>query len=495
MTTSGSSATRVSAITFDRAAAAVGIAAALAAAAASVSDADAPLRAALCVVQACSLLLLMRSELGSGRGWVTGSFVVGAAWSALFLVPSVAYTIDPGLFDIRDLTGTLAVVTVGTTAFCGAYLLTRELGSAPERAAPVAVSSATVRRPRAVLGYAIGLLALAVIVANAGGPLEYLRSLNRTAGINAGLFYVIAALLLLRWVPVAIIAQRWGQGERPGRLVMTAFVLGTILLGATGARLFIVIAVLELAMLWSLLRRPIPTRVVLVGGLVIGLVIVFGLGTIKRYQSAKSLGTIGDQSFATYATTTAPKELGVAYVNNYVDTVRLVGLSRAVVPDLAPYETVRPLKELFLKPLPSAIRPDIGRSKTITFAFSTGPDTAYSVPIQATALLAGGPIVLFAISALLGWLTRLVDRRLLRAERIATWKLIMLVSLIIQIPLIIRSGIPNGVAVGLTDVIGAAATAWLILRRSGGEGGAPQAQPAAALEAAPATASGKGAPA
>ncbi|MDQ8046778.1 MAG: hypothetical protein REI11_19385 [Patulibacter sp.] len=311
----------------------------------------------------------------------------------------------------------------------------------------------------------MGLCALAVIVANAGGPVAYLRNLNATAGINAGLFYVFAVLLLLRWVPTAIIAQRWGSGQRAGRAVVVAFAVGTVLLGLVGTRLFLATAVLEITILGSLLLRPIATRTVVVGGLVVGVVIVFGVGTVKRYESLHAAGTIGNQSFSSYATTTAPKELAAAYVNNYVDSVRLTGLARELVPSQAPYETIRPLKEMLLKPLPSRIRPTLPRSPTIQFVFAPAGDTGYAVPVQVTALLSGGPAVLVVASLVIGWLLALVDRRVLRRSQVSAGHLLITVTCLVEFPVAIRSGIPGGVAIALTDVIGAGLVAWFVLGR------------------------------
>lgn len=454
----------------------VGVVAAALAAVASASGADTATRAGLCVVQAVALALLTRAELSGGRGWATASFVVGAAWAALFTVPSIAYTADPGLFDVPDLTGTLAVVTAATVALLGGYAaFAREGDREPVPAATVTVTAATVRPAWAIAGYALGLLALCALAAKAGGPAAYLRSLNQTALSTSGLFYVIAVVLLLRWVPAAVIAQRWGSGERAGRWAIAGYALGTVLLGLTGARAFVAVAAVEIALLWTLLRTPVPTRRVLTVGLVAGAVLVFGVGTVKRYQSSQSIPGAVHQSFGAYATKTAPGELLPAYVNNYVDTVRLMGLARATVPHQAPYEGIRPLKEMALKVVPSQVRPELHRSRTVQAVFSPAGEGMYAVPILANGFLAGGTLVVLAVAVLLGALLRAVDVRVLRTASLPAWQLLTLLAVVVQLPMAIRSGIPNGVALFATEVLGAALAARLVVRT----------RPAAHVAAAP----------
>lgn len=432
----------------------------------AVAEIEPLTRAALCGIQIiCLTLVAVAAQSERHPTWTNPSFIVAAAWAALFVIPSVVYSVAPSLLDVEGVTKAVAAITIATVGFTAGYFLlarSRPLGEQAER---VRLAPGRVDTRRAVVLYAIGFLSLGVLVARGGGPIEYLTNLDRTAGVNAGLFYVLGAALCMRWVPMAIIAHRWAHGEKPGRAVWAALIVGIVLITLTGSRMFLAVAVIELAIVASLVRAPIPTSRVLIVGLVAGVVVVFGLGAVKRYQSASTNGTLAGQSFVSYMTSTAPREVVPAYVNNYVDSVRLVALSQSLVPKYAPYETFRPLGELVLKPIPGGLRPKLGRDEAIAEILSPPGDTAYAVPILATAWLSGGIAVLLLVSIGLGTLVRVLDRQLLAARELPTWKLMLLVMAVVQLPGAIRSGIPNGVAQTLTDIIGSALIAWLVIRK------------------------------
>jgi hypothetical protein len=402
--------------------------------------------------------------LGSaiGRGWATATFVVGAAWALLFLVPSAVYAVSPRYLPGLNATGAIAVVDTALFALLAGAVLSER--GRPRRAPlrVVRVRATPIVRGAAVVWFALGLLGLVGLMLHAGGPAAYVSNLDQTAGLNSGLFYVVWLALAVRFAPSAVAFLHWSRGERLGRVTIACVVIGIGLLLLTGARSFIAVGAAQLLLASALLRGGPSLRRIAPAAVIGGLLLVFGLGTIKRHQSYNAQHPDAPLSLATYAVDVAPATAVDAYVNNYVDTVRLVAIARAVVPSMAPYETVRPLELLALKPLPSGIRPDVPRDPAITRVFEPGGGSAYAEPLQVTAFLAGGPIAVAFAFALLGFAIARLDRWLAAPVERSPAVAAGAIALCVQIPVMIRSGLPNGFAFLAVEVLGTAAVTWSV---------------------------------
>jgi hypothetical protein len=254
-------------------------------------------------------------------------------------------------------------------------------------------------------------------------------------------------------------AGRWSRGEPLEPLAIALAVAGTVLIGLTGSRLFVAVALIDFVLLYALLRRPLPLRRIAPYGLAIGLVIVFGLGTIKRFQSYNTSHPGSQIAFTHYATHNAPSELATAYANNYVDTVRLIAIADRLVPRSADWEGPRALLELAVKPLPRPVRPTIGRQQELRAAFEPNEDYAYAMPLFGTAFLAGGIVVLALVSIGVGAFVGVLDRRL-ASQTLTVGTVAVLVAVAVGVPSLLRGGVPAGATLLLVDGVGT----WVVAR-------------------------------
>ena len=254
-------------------------------------------------------------------------------------------------------------------------------------------------RPRVLTAWwLLGFAALAVLLLRHGNPLDYLSRLDRTAALNLGAFYLVALAFLIRFASLAWAAGRWSRGEPLEPLAIALAIAGTILIGLTGARLFVASRSSTSCCSTSCCggrsrcaaSRPTRSRP--------ASLIVFGVGTIKRYQGYNATHPDAQVAFTDYATEAAPSELADAYANNYVDSVRLIAISDRLVPRSADWEGARPLLELAVKPLPRPIRPSIDRQPVLKQTFAPSEEYAYAMPLVATSFLAGGILVVVLAS-------------------------------------------------------------------------------------------------
>ncbi|MCW3067367.1 MAG: hypothetical protein JWN32_4539 [Solirubrobacterales bacterium] len=416
----------------------------------------------LVLLQIAGLGVWFRAGWRIRRGWATANFVTGAAWLALFLGPCAVYAVAPRHLPGLDAAGAIGVVDVSLFALLAGYVLTMRSAPVVAERRRIEVRPTRERPARAVAWFVVGLAGLAVLLAHAGGPAAYLSHLGETAGLNSGLFYVVWIALALRFAPFALVFVRWLRGVPVGPAVTALVLAGLALVMLTGARSFVAVGAVQLVLASALLRgRPSLARLAPIA-LVAGVALVFGLGTIKRHQSYNAQHPGAQLSLWTYATDVAPSSLVDAYVNNYVDTVRLVAVARSIVPKLAPYEGPRPLVELALKPVPSSIRPNVHRNREIAKVFDPHGGFAYAEPLQATAYLAGGPFVVALAFALVGLVVGRLDRWLATPALRSPVATAAAISLCVQIPVMLRSGVPNGVAFLGIEVLGTAAVTWSV---------------------------------
>ena len=413
--------------------------------------------------QAALLGGLLVRALRRPLGWRSAEFVVAVAWGLLFTVSCWLYAVDGGLLDQGTPARAALIVNVALYAYVLGLLLRSAPGAALEGTLTVAPMEP---RPRVLAAWwLLGFAALAVLLLRHGNPLDYLSRLDRTAALNLGAFYLVALAFLIRFASLAWAAGRWSRGEPLEPIAIALAIAGTILIGLTGARLFVVIALVDFLLLYVLLRRPIALRRVAPYALAAGILIVFGVGTIKRYQGYNATHPDARVTFTHYATKQAPPELADAYANNYVDSVRLIAISDRLVPRSADWEGARPLLELAVKPLPRPIRPSIARQPVLKQTFAPSEEYAYAMPLVATSFLAGGILVVVLASLGAGLLVGALDRRMTAASASASTIAVVVVA-IVSFPSVLRGGVPAGVTYFLVDVIGMWVVARTGLRRA-----------------------------
>lgn len=410
-----------------------------------------------CAAQTAALCGICVRAVGGRRGWRSAQLIVAVAWGVLFTLPCWLYGLDPELLD----TGTPARATLIVNIALYGYLLglmLRPTGGPPvDGTLPVAPMQP---RSRALIAWwLVGFVALAVVLLRHGSPLEYIGHLDRSAALNRGAFAIVAVALIMRFAALAWAAGSWSQGERMESRALVLAVTGTVLIGLTGGRLFVVVALADFLLLYVLLRRPIPLRRVAPYVVAIGVLIVFGVGTIKRHQGYNAAHPDAQVGLADYATRQAPAELASAYANNYFDGVRLIAIADELVPRRADWEGARAVAETLVKPLPHSVRPEVAREQVLRRAFNPTEDYAYAMPLIATSFLAGGMLVVLLVSIATGALVGALERRLASGCLTAGGAAVVVVAAV-SLPSLLRAGLPAGAVFLLVDVAGM----WLVAR-------------------------------
>jgi len=410
---------------------------------------------ALCVAQTIGVVWLMRLGTGGSRAWATARFTTAAAWLPLFLVPCWIYTIDPTLLKTTStLDQPIAITTLSLFAMIAGSLTLRATVPSRQSSSTLSTDHLEVSVRSIVLWFVFGLLCLALLMAVNGGPVAYVTNLDKSAQLNRGLLYLIWAILFLRFAPLAALATRWGSGRAAGPFLIATFVAGSSVMLVTGARAYLAVAAAQLLLLFVLLRRPIPLRRVVPIALVSGFLIIFGIGAVKRFQSYQLTHPRTSVTLPTYLVEIAPREMVDAYVNNYVDGVSLIGTVRRIVPAHANYEYGKAVLRLFAKIVPRPLRPAVTTAPAIKRELEPSSAYVYAIPLQATAYLQFGLPGVVMVFLLVGALVATIDRRLQRQEQISVQAVLVLVTLAVQIPILLRSGVPAGAVFLLLDVIG-----------------------------------------
>lgn len=419
----------------------------------------------LAATQTLGLSLLFRVGYRRQRRWASATCITAAAWAALFLIPAWVYAIDSSqLAFVKNPAPGIALTNLSLFALIAGLLLARPAASLEPERRLITVDQTGVDR-RWIIGWTVlGLLSLMAFFAGAGGPIYYLQHLNQSASLTAGLFYFVWGTLVLNFLVLTLTVRSWASGRPMSRRLIAAWLGVLIVLGATGNRAFIAIALVEAVVAFSLVCRPLRTGRIALWTVVGAFVLVFGLGTVKRYESYSSV-PVHHQSFGSYAINTAPRQAIQAYVSNYVDTQQLISLARAVVPRYAHFERGVVLLALLVKPIPRVLRPVIHRQAVIKQVFYPPFGDRYAIPLQAIAYLQFGiPGVIFAFlvaGAALAW----IDHAL-AAERLSLTALVTLVTAATMVPFVLRTGVPDGLAVAVVEVIGVFAVARISRLRS-----------------------------
>jgi hypothetical protein len=393
---------------------------------------------------------------------------MAGALAILVALPAILLVADHGLWNgtFPGLTGGLLVWAVGGLAIAAGARVGRHLSSPPmlrALAAPAPADRAAqpvASRGRVAHGILICLVlvSLAAFVAKVGGPLAYLRNLNNSAATTYGLTYLIWGMSFAKYGALAHLGESWADGRRPPLVTVGAAAVSLALLTFIGSRLLLLVALLQILLLYAALR-PVSRRfkVALAGFAIIGAIVFVGLGELRRWES---LGH--GRSFGTYLAETALPQLPRTYVNNYADAVRLSVIARRVVPSQAGYEHGKEFLRVLLQPLPSGIRPKVPTARALTAAFTSGKRNGNALPVPVEGYLQFGVAGAIGLSLLLGVGVGLADR-IGAAARDVGW-LAATVAASTGAVIVMRGSLAQGVALATIEVVGFFAAHRLLYR-------------------------------
>lgn len=436
------------------------------AAAAALAGAGVAASYCLAVVQVFGVVWLVTLGWHQSRQWATATVITAAAWLVMFTIPSWIYAVDRELYGVASpLSETLALVNVGLFALIAGVVLARRGGTEPRNGPrKVVLVPERLANRRLAMWFVLGVLSLAVLFVANGGPVNYLSNLDETERMNSGLTYVIWGILAMKFVALIVIAERWAAGRRPGVLLAIAAAGICLVLFAVG-RAFITIALCQLLLVFVLLRRSLPAWQVACAAALAGLVLVFGLGAVKRYHGYQDSTGRENVSFVDYAADVAIPESVRVYATNYADGVRLVGLARDIVPGEAGHEFGRAFLRLAVHPVPSPLRPEVGHDPALDRLYEPQSGFSYAIPMHAMAYVQFGWAGVVAIFAALGVLLHLVDRRLEARGALRLSDFLALVTLAFYVPFMLRASVPGGVVFALLEVVGI----WVVAHSSRSE--------------------------
>lgn len=423
--------------------------------------AERPTMFALVVSQTLSVTWLGRLTWSTTRQWATVGMIVAAAWTLTFLASSWIYAISPGLLDVGRPTQAMAIVELSLLCLIGGLALSPQ-SPPPPGPAYVQVLATTLRPRILALWCLLGLGALAVFFHSSGGVVHYLRQLSNEGGLSRGKTYFEVLALALLFAAQVVVCARWSSGERLKAPEMAVAILGLALVALLGARLFIAIALVELALFYALVRRRPPLRYLVPALLITAVLVIFGLGAIKRYSNYQVAHPGAHTTFGDYLRTAAAHELTTAYANNYADGVRLIALGRITVPAYAQPEFGKEFLRLLLQPIPYPWRPNVSTAPAIKAAFYPSTTTAYAQPLQLVSYLQFSlPGVILAFF-LLGAAIAALDRALARHRLVRMSTLLALLALTVDVAAFLRD------ALGSADAVAALALLllWLVARTS-----------------------------
>lgn len=402
------------------------------------------------------------------RTWARVGVIVALAWIPTFLISSWIYAVNPSLLDVGSPNGAVATVDLSLVCLIAGYAWPplRRKGDAGTPAATatapyVAVRPATLGRRWALAWVAVGCLGFAVIFAVTGGPVHFIENLSNEGSLTRGRTYFVAAALAVVWIAQVTACLRWSRGAALSARLIAGLVVALGLAATLGARELLAVPLAVLVLYYALVRRRLSVRAGLPVLLAGALVLVVGVGMVKRYGNyvATHPGThIGRLE---YLFTKGPGDFASSYAGNTADGVRLVALGEQTVPRHAPPEYGKEALRLLLQPIPSGIRPKISTAPAIEAAIYPSPVDSYAQPLQLVSYLQflyPGLVVAFLV---LGAAAAKLERSLVVGQaprRPST--VLFLVALSIQVPAFLRSASSGAVAVALIQVIGL----WAVAR-------------------------------
>ncbi len=402
------------------------------------------------------------------RTWARTGVIVALAWIPTFLIASWIYAVNPSLLDVGPPNRAIATVDLSLVCFMAGYAwparstrINRD-DRAPGTIAPyVAMRHAMLSRGWAIAWVVVGCLGFCVIFAVTGGPIHFISHLSNEGSLTRGRTYFVAAALALVFIAQVATCVRWACGAALSRSLIGALILALALAATLGARELLAVPIVELALYYGLVRRRMNVRMGLPLLLAGALVIVVGVGMVKRYGNYVATHPGTHVGRLAYLFTQGPGDFMSSYAANTADGVRLIALGERTVPHYAPPEYGKEALRLLLQPVPSGIRPEVSTAPALKAAIYPSPVDSYAQPLQLVSylqLVYPGVVVVFLI---LGAATGRLEQSLAAAggpRRPST--LLLLVALAVQVPALLRSASSGAIAVALIEVVGL----WAVAR-------------------------------
>jgi hypothetical protein len=143
--------------------------------------------------------------------------------------------------------------------------------------------------------------------------------------------------------------------------------------------------------------------------------------------------------------------------------VRLIALARAIVPKRAEYQHGRVVLQLLVQPIPRVLRPPVDSDPVIEQTFNPGGGNSYALPLQLVSYIQFGLPGVGVVGFFLGFFMVGIEG-LIRRPQQSLPMLLLGVATAIQVPFLLRTGVPRGLALGALEVFGAYVVARTIIR-------------------------------
>jgi hypothetical protein len=393
--------------------------------------------------------------ISSGGPGPRARLVMALACAGLVALPAVLLVGDHGLWvgAFPGLTGGLLLWATGIFALAVASRFARPStspnGVGFSRAEVCDVRPAVQRFPIMFVVLAVlALVSFAAFVVKVGGPITYVRNLDKSGAATYGLTYLIWGTSFAKYGAFVHLGECWAQGRRPRWPAIAAAGAALALISFIGSRLLLLVSGVQLLLLYAALR-PLGRRfkMALAASTAAGLIVFVCVGEFRTWES---LGHV--RSFPSYLANTGLPGLPRTFVNQYADGVRLSVTALHVVPSKAGYENGKEFLRVLLQPLPSAIRPAVSRSRALTAAFSSGHGNGNALPLPVEGYLQFGFVGALGLSLLLGVAVGLVDR-IGTAARDVGW-LAATVAAATGAVIVLRGSLAQGIALATIDVVG-----------------------------------------
>ncbi|MEA2197155.1 MAG: hypothetical protein QOJ25_1206 [Solirubrobacteraceae bacterium] len=401
------------------------------------------------------------------RTWARAGVIVTVAWIPTFLISSWIYAVNPSLLDVGPPNGAIATVDLSLVCFIAGYVWPPRRGRvAPEErvaealAPYVQVRETTLSRRWVIAWIAVGCVGFCAIFAVTGGPIHFIRNVSNEGSLTRGRTYFIAAALALVFLAQAAACSCWARGAALSRWLIAGLAVAFALTATLGARQLLAVPLVELALYYGLVRARVSVRVVVPLVIAAALVLVVGLGMVKRYGNYQQLHPGTHISRLQYLITKGPADFMSSYAGNTADGVRLIALGERTVPSAAPPEYGKEALRLLLQPLPSGMRPAIPTAPAIKAAIYPSSVNSYAQPLQLVSYLQflyPGVVLAFLV---LGAATAKLERALVSTR---TWRpstLLLLVALTTAVTTLLRDADAGAIAVSLIEVVGL----WAVAR-------------------------------
>ncbi len=407
--------------------------------------------------------------LGSDRRGPRARLVMALALLLLAALPAFLLAADNGLWSGKfpGLTGGLVLWSVGIVSLAAgsraaAFVrLPRSLAAAPVESGRLSALLPSRQRDRRgpLIIAAIVLLSFCAFVIKVGGPIAYLKNLDNTASLDFGLTYLFWGISFAKFGSFAYLGESWAQGRPATTRVYAAVGLAIVLILFLGSRLLLLVALIQLLLLYATLRPAGRRfRLALATTAITGVLVFVFLGEIRRWESMP-----GHRSFPTYFVHKSLPELPRTYVNDYADAVRLSVLAREIVPRYAGYEYGKELLRLLLQPIPGGLRPTIAMAPALQATFTSAHRNANALPVPVEGYIEFGFPGVILFSALLGLFVGLVDRAAAAARDVG-W-LLAAIAASTSGAMILRGSLTHSIALAAIDMVGFFAAHRIIYRR------------------------------